>query len=123
LPHSYKEGTDIEFHIHISYPDNASGNSTWYFTYSWANIDGTFPAPSNSGKVVVPSHTTADYHDIAQIIASISGSGKTVSSILICSISRLGADGTDDYDNGIYLVSGDFHFQKDTMGSRQQLVK
>jgi hypothetical protein len=123
LPHSYKEGSNMDFHIHITYPDAGVGNSTWYFTYSWANIDGTFPGASNSGNVIIPSHATADYNDMAEIMGTINGAGKTVSSILLCSISRLGGDGSDNYDNVIYLVSGDFHVQRDTIGSKQQLVK
>ncbi len=123
MPHSYDEGTNIEFHIHVAYPDNGAGNSVWYMTYSWANIDGAFPAASNSGNVIVASPATADYHDDPSIVASINGAGKTISSVLLCSISRLGGDGSDDYDNVIYLVSGDFHYQKDTIGSRQQLIK
>lgn len=123
MSHTYKEGSDIQFHIHIAYPDNGAGSSVWYFTYSWANIDGTFPAASNSGNVVVVSPAVANYHDDPEIIATISGVGKTISSVLVCSISRLGGDGSDGYDNVIYLVSGDFHFQKNTIGSRTQLVK
>jgi hypothetical protein len=123
LSHAYKEGSNIEFHIHIAYPDNLTGNSTWYFTYSWANVDGTFPPASNSGNVVVVSPSTVDYHQLAQMVASIDGTGKTVSSVLLCSISRLGGVGADNYDNVIYLMSGDFHFLKDTIGSRTGLAK
>jgi hypothetical protein len=123
MPHSYQQGTNIEFHIHIAYPDTGAGNSVWYMTYSWANIDGAFPAASNSGNVIVASPATTDYHDDPSIVASINGAGKTISSVLLCSISRLGGDGSDDYDNVIYLVSGDFHYQKDTIGSRTRLTK
>lgn len=123
LPHSYLEGSDIEFHIHIAYPDNAAGNSVWYFTCSWANIDGTFPAPFLSPLVVVASPTTTDYHQDPEIVANLDGTGKTISSVLLCSIQRIGTHGSDDYANVIYLVSGDFHFQMDTMGSRTMLIK
>jgi hypothetical protein len=123
LPHAYKEGTDLDFHIHIAYPDNGAGNSIWYFTYSWANIDAAFPAASNSGNKTVASPTTANLHDMEVLITPISGAGKTVSSVLLCSISRLGGDGSDSYDNVIYLVSCDFHYQKDTIGSRSRLTK
>jgi len=123
LPHSYKEGSDLEFHIHIAYPDNGVDNSVWYFTYSWADVESNFPAASNSGNVILASPTTTDRHTAPSIIATISGAGKKISSVLLCSISRLGGDGSDSYDNVIYLVSGDFHYQKDTIGSRQLLVK
>jgi hypothetical protein len=122
MPHSYKEGSDIEFHIHITYPDNGAGNSRWYFSYSWANIDGTFPAASSTTTTVV-SPTTTDRHQMAILAPVILGAGKTISSVLVCSIQRLGNAGEDTYANEIYLVSGDFHYRLDTMGSRTQLVK
>jgi hypothetical protein len=125
LPHSYKTGTDIEFHIHIAYPSNGSGNSIWYMTYSWANINGTFPAESNSGNVSIASPTTTDAHKIAELIATIDGhtEAKGISSYLICSLSRIGGDGSDTFDDVIYFLGADFHFQKDTIGSRTATVK
>lgn len=123
VPHRYKEGTNLEFHIHLAYPDNGAGNSIWYFTYSWANRDANYPAASNSGNVIIASPATTDRHQLAELVASISGTGKTVSSVLLCSISRIGGDGSDDYDNVIYLTSSDFHYQVDTMGSRTGTAK
>jgi hypothetical protein len=123
IPHSYKEGTNIEFHIHLAYPDSGAGNSVWYFTYSWADIGSNFPTASNSGNVVIASPATTDRHQTAEMVAAIDGTGKAISSVLVCSISRIGANGSDTYDNSIYLVSGDFHYLKDTLGSRGEETK
>jgi len=122
MPHSYKEGTDLEFHIHVAYPDAVAGNSVWYFTYSWANDGDAFPAPL-SAQVTKPSIGIVDGHQRMQIVANIDGTGKTISSVLLCSIQRTGTHGDDNYGNVIYLVSGDFHYQKDALGSRTMLVK
>ena len=123
LPHSYMEGTDLQFHIHIAYPDNAAGNSVWYFTYSWANPTAPFPNATLSPQVVVVSPTTTDYHQKATIVANMDGTGKTISSVLLCMIQRTGTHLSDDYASEIYLVSGDFHFMQDTIGSRQENTK
>ena len=123
LPHSYLEGSDIEFHIHIAYPDANAGNSVWYFTYSWANMGDTFPAASDSGQVIVASPTTTDEHQLAELITAINGAGKEISSVLLCSIQRTGTHVSDDYPSNIYLVSGDFHHQIDTIGSRTRDTK
>lgn len=122
LPHGYKEGTNLEFHIHLAYPDALSGNSTWYFSYSWADDDEAFPVPSEVTKVVV-SPATANRHQLAEIESTIVGTGKRISSVLLCSIQRLGNDGDDTYPSEIYLVSADFHYQKDTIGSKYMLGK
>lgn len=118
LPHTYKEGTDLEFHIHLAYPDANAGNSIWYFTWSWANRGDAFPSESNSGNITIASPASSDNHQLAELVATISGTGKTVSSYLICSLSRLGGDGSDNYDNVIHFLGGDFHHQIDALGSR-----
>lgn len=123
LPHTYKEGTDLEFHIHIAYPDNGVGNSVWYFTYSWANHDDPLPNATLSPQVVVASPAITDYHQKASIVANMDGTGKKISSILLCSIQRTGTHLSDTYASEIYLISGDFHHQIDTLGSRTELVK
>jgi len=125
LPHRYKQGTDIEFHIHVAFPDNSAGNSIWYFTYSWANVNSEFPAESNSGNITFASPTTTDRHALKSLIATIDGHtvSKNISSIILCSLSRLGGDGSDNYDNVIYLVGADFHYQIDTIGSRTETAK
>ena len=122
LPHSYKEGSNLEFHIHVAYPDAVAGNSVWYFTYSWANIGDAFPAPS-SATVTKSSIGVVDGHQLIELKADIDGTGKKISSILLCSIQRTGTHGDDNYGNVIYLVSGDFHYQIDSLGSRTMDAK
>jgi len=122
IPHSYKEGSNLEFHIHVAYPTNGAGNSRWTFTYSWANRNEAFPAQT-SVSVTLPAPAILDKHVLHEIVASIDGAGKTISSELLCSISRIGGDGADTYDSAIHAISGDFHFEKDTIGSRTQTTK
>jgi hypothetical protein len=117
LPHSYKEGSNLEFHIHVAYPDAVAGNSVWYFSYSWANDGVAFPVASST-TVTKSSIGIVDGHQRMQIVANIDGTGKKISSVLLCSIQRLGNSGDDNYGNEIYLVSGDFHYQVDSLGSR-----
>jgi hypothetical protein len=123
LPHAYKVDSDIEFHIHLAYPDATAGNSIWYFTYSWADMGSNFAAESNSGNITIAAPGAADRHQYGELIATISGAGKGISSVLLCSLSRLGNDGSDDYDEVIYAISADFHYQRDTNGSRLQTAK
>lgn len=123
IPHSYKEGSDIEFHLHLAYPNAGTGDIRWNFTYSWANMGSDFPAETTV-TTDIASPNDADNHQYAEIAASISGTGKTISSVLLCSLEREGTDAVnDDYDDVVYLVALDFHFEKDTVGSRQEAVK
>jgi len=123
LPHSYMEGSDIEFHIHAAYQDALSGNSTWYFSYSWANIGDTFPVPEEVTVYDIPSPELVDTHQLIQIAPLIDGAGKKISSILLCSIQRLGNTDGDNYPSEIYLISGDFHIRKNSIGSYTETMK
>lgn len=121
MPHWWKEGTDLKFHIHVAYPNANAGNSVWQLTYSWANIDAVLPAPTTVSATVAASGVT-DKHVIHDI-ATISGAGQTISSVLLCSISRLGNNASDTYASVIYGLNADFHIEMDTLGSRQEIVK
>jgi hypothetical protein len=121
LPHSYAEGQNIEFHFHLAYPNNGTGNTRWAFTYSWANITGTFPTETTV-NVTAASPNSAGYHQLVGM-GSLTGTGKGISSVLLCSLSRLGADGTDTYDDVVYVTSFDFHIPMDTVGSKKETSK
>lgn len=122
LPHEYKEGSDICFHIHLAYPDSGTGDTRWIFTYSWANIGSDFPTESTV-TIDIASPEDTDNHHYAEIAPLISGTGKTMSSVLLCSLTREGTHANDDYDDDAYLVALDFHVEKDTVGSRTEITK
>ena len=132
LPHSYKTGTDIYAHIHWTPGPNGATESGrnvgWKLDISWANIDANFPTmveydlrdacDGTNHKHQMTPDVAIDGHTVA----------KGISSMLICNVKRTDT-GSDDAWVGI--VSGalpmileiDFHFEIDTIGSRQQLVK
>lgn len=122
IPHTYKEGSNITPHIHWTPEDNGAGNVRWVLTYSWANVGSAFPAESTDTQVFA-CDTVTDKHQVDGFTA-ISGTGKTISSMLLCSIQREDSDASDTYDSkDAYLLEIDFHFEKDTVGSRQILTK
>jgi hypothetical protein len=61
LPHSYKEGTSIEFHVHWTMVTTTTGTVRWGLEYAWANVDGTFDVtvPANAANTRERSGTTA----------------------------------------------------------------
>lgn len=117
IPHWYKEGSDIVPHIHWTPEDNTAGNVRWVLTYSWANIDAAFPAETFD-PIEIAADETTDKHQRDDFTA-ISGTGKTISSMLLCSIQREDSDANDTFNNkDAYLLEIDFHAEKDTVGSR-----
>lgn len=122
ISHKYEEGSDIDFHIHYVPEDNTAGNVRWVFTYSWANKFAVFPAETTT-TVIIATPGITDQHT-REIIDPIDSTGKNISSLLLCSLTRTGSHGSDTYDaKDIYLVALDFHAKLDTVGSRTEMVK
>lgn len=121
LPHGYKLGSDLEFHIHIALPTAGAGagveNVAFDFTYSWANINNEFPAETTVSDTTDVQDYAADTHRLIEIGGSLDGSAITgVSSMLICSLTRdVSVD--DNYADDVYLIELDFHYQFDAPGS------
>lgn len=131
MPHSWKEGSDIEAHVHWVPADTAPGAGTdvcWGLEYTWANINGTF---GNTTIIYGDEQTngatetiTVDKHYMTEI-GTITGSGHTLSSMLVCRLFRdaTGNGGTDDYDDDAGMLEVDFHYEVDSFGSKEEYVK
>lgn len=121
--HRIKTGTDTEFHIHTVAPDNNAGGVVWSLSVSYANIHDNFEEEGTPTQVTQTiAANSQDKHSIFSIKNPLTANAG-ISSIALCSLTRLGTEGADDYDNDIYLVALDAHFQIDTMGSRQRVAK
>lgn len=122
IPHSYREGSDIDPHVHWVPEDNTGGNVRWALTYVWANEDTVFGAETTI-YMNAAAGTTTDMH-IFSNFGDISGSGKTISSILLCSLSRNSSDALDTYNGkDAYLLEVDFHYLSDAFGSTPKRIK
>lgn len=128
IPHAYKEGTDIYPHVHwVPEVDGASGEQVcWGLEYVWANIGDTFTTTT----LIFGDTQTGDTHLVEgrhyyTSLGTISGTGKTISSMLLCRIFRdaTGTGGTDDYGDDAGLLEIDFHYQVDAIGSSEELTK
>jgi len=120
LPHSYKEGSSIYPHVHW-FPTTAnSGNVVWKLEYSWANYTDIIPA---STTITATDAAVAQYrHSIAQFPAIV-GTGKLISSMLCCRLYRDGGNASDTYGSDAGILEFDFHYEMNTLGSRQQYSK
>ncbi len=129
LPHTWKEGTTIYPHIHWMPKTTTSGNVQWNLDYTWVNYDPTtpevFPATQTS-TIVATGPFTAKTHIIHPLTPSntgLSGTGKKISSILICRIWRNSDDSNDTYSADVGLLFVDFHIQVDGYGSHTEFIK
>ncbi|MDD5150921.1 MAG: hypothetical protein PHC28_10670 [Flavobacterium sp.] len=128
IPHSWKEGTVIYPHIHWIPNASRTGNVEWNLDYSWQNYDATTPQvfPTfTTSTVVTTGPFVANTHRITSLTggSGLDGTGKKISSVLICRIWRNSSNSADTYGDDAGLLSLDFHYQIDTVGSREQYVK
>lgn len=118
LPHSYKLRSAIYPHVHWFPTESGTGTVKWGLSYSWANYQSAIPNPTT---IYATDNALGQYrHSIAQFPA-ISGTGKNISSMLCCRLYRNATADTYGHDAGI--LEFDFHFEINTLGSRQEYVK
>lgn len=122
LPHNWKIGSDLHVHIHWSKATTNNGTCNWQMKYRWGNIGDVMPAFSllASGSEITPNSNVVDKHALYEWDA-ISGAGKTLSSMICVFIERVAAG--DTFTGAANLYEIDIHYQIDSMGSRQELIK
>ncbi|MDO9036896.1 MAG: hypothetical protein Q7U59_00945, partial [Lutibacter sp.] len=133
IPHGRKYNTDIFPHVHWA-PESDLGAAgvVWALEYNWANLGevlGTTNIIYGSSKTsLIGGPANADKHLITAFNGGgadegIVGSGKTLSSMLICRVFRATLHADDTYTGKAGLLQIDFHIEYDADGSRQLYVK
>lgn len=129
LPHQYKIGTDIKCHCHWT-PRNRGNEENgktvaWKADISWCSHGSTFPA-STTYDMTDACNGVDDEHNITpDIVIDGHTSPKGISSMLIVRLYRDTGDtwaGTTDAQLPA-ILEFDIHYERDTIGSRQSLVK
>jgi len=123
MPHSYKEGSDLYPHIHWSPDSDDKANVVWELEYMIANQEDTFSALATNDRIVVAAEGTARKHQY-DAFTTIDGTGLTISHMIICRLTRMSSSDADDTFTGkACILEFDFHFQKDALGSQEELIK
>lgn len=128
LPHGFRFGTKLEFHVHWA-PMTAPTNGQtvlWYLEYTLAEQGTVFPVSATGGPGTHTFAANSQYeHILTEVVTSATGidtSAWTITSgMLSCRLYRDAV--TDTYADEVAFLEADFHFQKDQSGSRQEFVK
>jgi len=115
MPHSWNMETNIRPAIHWM-PQTASVGSVLFgFTYRLGNVDGSF-----SAATTITSLATATANDNKHLLTTfslVSMAGYTLSTIMLCSLSRYGNGSGDDYPSDIGLLNFDLYYKQDCVGT------
>ncbi len=121
MPHRWKEGTTIYPHVHFFQDQNVT--PTFKIDYRWVNIGASVPSFTTgyTMSTIVGSQTwtTGMLHRVVGNSTGISGSGKTISSMLQIKLYR--DDNT--YSGDCLVVSFDIHYEIDGLGSSLEYTK
>lgn len=123
--HSYDEGSDINLHLHLYIPDDGTGGDIKFSAeYQWANVGGTGAYSSTTiSNTATIGASAGVYQNYLFDIGDITGTGKTISSILSVVLTRDPTDVADTFGSSVWLLSADLHIHKNTLGSRQETSK
>jgi hypothetical protein len=121
VPHNSIANPTLHPHIHWTPTTNATGYVKWFLQYTWADIGGVFQAPVILSGIGLASgaawkHTLTDFPEI-------SGRGSGVSSMLMCRMYRTPTDNQDTYAADAAFLEFDFHYLRDSNGSRSEYTK
>lgn len=125
MPHGWKEGSDIYPHVHWSAKQSLGTKKVqWGLEFTWVNVGDVAGATTMiTGNTIIAACDGTAYEHMITTLPTMSGSGKTLSSMIICRLYRDADAGADDfsYDAGLFEI--DFHYQIDSDGSREQFTK
>lgn len=127
LPHSYKEGTELKPHLHWTPRDRGVAEDTktvgWLLSYSAISPEGVFLASSDVD--LTDTCSGVDHAHLQTDSGTIPGTGLKVSAMLVCLLKNAGT-GTwvgNAAGTAPAILEFDIHFEVNTMGSREELVK
>ena len=132
LPHNWREGSPIYPHVHWS-PQTTGQNGAvvWGLEYTWVNYNDTTPLVFPNTIIItttsaaVNGTSDADKHLITPwaTLTPIVGTQDKISSILMCRFYRKSGDAADTYNGDTAVLSVDFHYEINGIGSHSQYVK
>jgi len=122
--HQMKLNSMLDLHIHYVLPTDGVGKKMkWQVDVVASGINGTWQAVAGSPftrehTIGANEHTSHKLLDLCDIPAV----NTTVSSLYRARITRIDAS-ADEYSGEVYVDFIDGHYQKDTLGSRDEGVK
>jgi hypothetical protein len=118
LNHNYKEGTDLSFHIHWVPVNNNAGNVKWQLEY-WIT-DGDGPTVRASGTLTVTAAASGTAWDTTlSVFGTVTGTTFKIGDQISLRLFRDPTDVADTYASDAAVKTYGYHYQIDTLGSRQ----
>jgi len=123
MPHAWKEGSFVSPHVHWSPTSTSTGSVVWQMNCDIANVGEPFSGSYTYTSAITDyADGTINDHKLVDF-ANLEMPGKTLSSIILWRISRIGGSGSDTYSDDARLLEFDIHYQIDGFGSNEEYIK
>lgn len=121
IQHDYKEGTDLNPHIHFQIIDAPTGTDKvkWQLIYTISRNSNTL---SPATTITVEQDVDTQYAFYITSFPAIDGSSVQIGDQFLFQLSRVAAS-ADEFAGDALLSTFGLHIQLDTMGSRQLYIK
>lgn len=125
ITHGYKEGTDIEIHLHWATNgiDGTDRYVKWQIEYTLSNNLGSFLTSTQtiSNQKQIPA-STPDRTHLISVLGTITGTSIKIGTYICWRLNRISAVGSAPSSNPFAIALG-FHVDNDTIGSRYIYIK
>ena len=122
IVHRYKEGTDIQVHVHWMPTTTNIGAVRWGLEYVWVNNSGAIASAPTTIYIGTTSVGTAWAHQRSDFPAIV-GTGKTIGSAIVMRVFRDATNAADTFTGNAAMIQIGIHYEIDTIGSRSKSDK
>lgn len=119
LSHKYKNGSDLECHLHWSPSSTNTGDVNFSLEYSIKPLGATYTLPYTKISAKQAGSGTAMKSQIFSF-PDINGSGLGASSVLVGKLMRESASTTDTFTGDAYVTYFDCHYEQDKLGTNNR---
>lgn len=125
MPHAWKYGSEMHFHVHLLFPTSANANTRWKLEYNRVPLAGNADH-AHGTYTALTVITIANPQDVTKHVIGefdpISMTGMLGSTCVLWRLSRLAnSDGADTDTNLCVLMELDIHYEIDKMGSPTEI--
>lgn len=133
IPHGYKLGSALYPHVHWTTATGTPSrtNVVWGLEYTIMKIGGNFNTTTTlltaSSVITEIATLTGTGQHLISAFGAINTSTPPndigISTVVVCRLYRKSEDVNDTFANSVALLGFDFHYEKDTQGSRTAYEK
>jgi hypothetical protein len=125
LPHDWKEGSEIEFHLHWATSKSYSVEEKlqWELFFTTANMGEVFPSQTTLTKEVVIPIGTASLQHFYTSMGTFDTTGLKIGAVMGLTVRRIAKTAGGVESAAPYLLDVGIHYEADTIGSRLRASK